>query len=306
MEKIEPFIESKHQICYIKIVTENRFEVEKMNKNYQRYFSIAVAFMMILLFLPIQTSAATQTYYAGDFNKNSTITISDEKCYQTSGKLTWIKYKASKTGYVKIALSDIASSASTENADSEKVYAAGRIRMYDKARASQLSANLYYNTSYSNSCYKNVYFGVKKNTIYYFRISADQGVKMKLTLKANADKSGEKLSKAVKIKKNKAKSGIIYSGQPVSDWYKIVLTKKQVLNLYYGAKTSDTLSVRLYYGYKYMGSGKMTRAQTKEQHIYTKSKYGIAKKAKVPAGTYYVRVSGANYQSSGYYSLKWN
>lgn len=255
---------------------------------------ILLLILCFLCMLPQEVSAKEAS-----FTKNSSVTIAENESYAVSGSYTWIKYKASADGYLTVSASDVVSG--TENAK-------GYIALYDSTKTKLLSTKtIFYNTTYSKNPYWCKFtFGLVKGQTYYLRIKAENAVKLSRSFKKVSDKSGALQSSALTIKKDKSKTGLIPAGISNTDWYRIKLTKKQKIRLYYNAQTSGSFRISIYSGTKCIGSRIVY--YTSEQKKLTLCQYqkSTDKTSGMEKGVYYVKIERADAASSGYYKIKWN
>lgn len=266
-------------------------------KLFNKVACLALAAMMVLsvfcVSTPTEVSAADKSFKS---KGKSSVTITDQECYKlgqyaVTGEPTWIKFKATSDGYLKIT----ASMASTVYTD----YVDGQWQLYDKKKTTAVAPVMYYSTNATDSLYYSDYYGVKKGTTYYLKVYADGGVKLTASFTKVTDKSGAKKSKALNIKNGKSVTGLVRVGDSkISDWYKLSLSSAKKLNISVTTYVNDTLSVTL------SGPGVYTKtfnygsaAQGKKDRIYTSSK--------VKAGTYYLQVKPAKKTTSGFYKISW-
>lgn len=254
---------------------------------------IIFAVTCLLLAVPQKTYAAD-----GNFNKNKTITISDSQSFGTTGEYTWIQYKPAADGYLTVKASDIAA---------DDVFAKGYLTLYDSTKTKALSSkSIFYNTkNNTNPYWYKITFGLQKNQVYYIRVKALNAVKLSYTYKKVNDKSGDSQVRALSIKKSKAKTGLIPAGSTTGDWYKINITKKQKIRLYYKAKTSGTFRISIYSGTKRLGSKNVYYTDAYKKMTICQYKSSTGKTSGMNPGEYYLRIEKADSLSSGYYMIKW-
>lgn len=266
----------------------------------------------VILFLlgcfPSEVSAANR-----DFNKKSTVEISEKKDYSHTKSYTWLKYKAPENGYITIKAKNRRKSESpkqpeeqdakaadvteTDTTDDDAVSCAkGSVRLFDSKKKSALSSRYQYDTDDKVSAHTVVY-GVKKKETYYLRVNAKGAVAFQLKFTKVNESSGSVKSKAKELKKNKQVRGIIAAGDKTADWYKLKVPKKQTLHFYYAGKANEKLRFTFSGTYIKTTSRYVTRGNTKLMHTYSAER--------VQPGTYYVKVERSDSQSSGYYILKW-
>lgn len=263
---------------------------------------------VILLTGTVSASARVKS-----FNQSSSITITDENAnFDFSrrswkrNKYTWIKYKAPENGYVTI----------TANWKSKYKYSEGFWRLYKSNKRTALSKSVSYCSGYNGSTNRGgssrIYerqstFGVKKGTTYYLRLQSYNGVRLTCKFKTVKEKCGKKRNKKTPaLKKNKTVKGIILPNDKNKDWYKITFKKPQYVRLYYNVKSDGKFKITFcsIIGSKMWGTKSNYTTKTRGVMLFSKNPI-TKKKAKLNAGTYYVKVEPADKYSSGYYSLKW-
>ncbi len=264
----------------------------KVRNLYKQFIVLTV--LCFLCMLPQKVSAKEAS-----FTKNSSVTISESESYAASGSYTWIKYKASADGYLKVQASAL--EGSTDGAK-------GYIALYDSTKAKLLSSKtIFYNTTYSSNPYWcKFYFGLSKGQTYYLRIKAENGVKLLRSFQKVSDKSGALQTSALTLKKNTSKTGLIPAGVVNTDWYQIKLTKKQKIRLYYNAKTSGSFKISIYSGTKCIGTRNVYFTSELKKLTLCQYQKSTGKTTGMEKGVYYVKIERTDTTSSGYYKLKWN
>lgn len=203
-------------------------------------------------------------------------------CNESYDRPFYFKYKASKTGVVSVAHTSNAYGNIWLTNSSKKVITEGAISDYGTSDA---------------------YFGVEKGKTYYIKTSAHVYDEiMGITIKETGvkEKSGKTKKKAVTIKAKKNIKGTISAGKKQVDWYKFKNKKKKKLTL-----NVETLGVGKIVFTVYNSKGKKIGDYTsyggaRKLTITNSTTYGKANK-----GTYYVKVSRYDANSTGIYSLKW-
>lgn len=239
---------------------------------------------------------AEQKTYQGNFSQ----TISDDEGYYLSGKLTWIRLRPTKDGCLKVKVSY-----------GSKIYTRteGYIQLYDAAKKQRLSKEKVYSipcnkeVSERESC---VFYGLKKNKVYYLRFKAYDGVKIKGSYTPIAKKTNNSMKKAVTLKTNRTVKHLLQYGKSETDWYRIVLKKPAKIRLSCRLKIEDKLRISL----RSVTGAKLTSLDigyTKKDMILTFNQRSsiLNKTTKLNAGTYYICVKPLNKKNNGYYSLKW-
>lgn len=255
---------------------------------------IFLAAICILVLLPQKALAADMEY---NFNKNKSISIAESDSYEASGKYTWLKYKAGSDGYLTVKMSN------PENAVSS---AKGYIALYNGRKTTPLSSkSIFYNTEYGNRAYwQEISFGLQKGEEYYIRVMAENAVKLSRTFTKVKVKSGKTKAKAVTLKQNKAKKGLMFAGTSSADWYRFQITKSRKLRLYYNAKTRGSFKLSVYFGKQMIMS--RTIRNTEAQRKITLALEKSGKETGMVPGAYYIKIERADSASSGFYKIKWN
>lgn len=153
---------------------------------------------------------------------------------------------------------------------------------------------------------------VKGGNTYFLKVKcSDEEIVIDHQYREVNDKSGNKKSKACKLKKNKKAEGLLMAGESKVDWYKITLTKKQVLKLTFAVKSYRGIGVRVYdkkgeevYELREWFSNDTDNT---DDPVTLSSKDYSGNFKKLPKGTYYVKVynNAKDSMGCGYYSLKW-
>lgn len=268
--------------------------------------------MMVGVFSAVSPQQAEAAAKAKSFKSTGTssVTIKDSECYNSKGNrnVHWIKFKAGATGYVTIKMKEASKNYS---------YSAGYITLCNSKKSAIGQKKEYWQTNSSYNLQKTKTYGVKKGKTYYFRVECAAGAKLTATVKAVKKSTANTKAKAKSLAKKKAVTGVMIAGENKADWYKIKLTKSQILKLTYSAKTSgenDYAGIKVSF---YKSNGKLfINSGTKRSvdwvsplnpsswmRFYRTVNY--VQKIGIPAGTYYVKVERYDKYSSGYYSLKW-
>lgn len=219
---------------------------------------------------------------------NASVSAKQATAYysQDYNDYSYTKISVSKTGYIKV-----------ETPAEE--YASVYVTLCNKNKKA-VSDEIYV---YDESPY--TYFAVSKGTYYIkTRVSSDKLYNVKYSFTQVKEKSGSKKSKAVTIKKNKTVKGVLTANnKSQTDWYKIKMTKKQVLKLTlksFHTGTTGDIKIQIIPANKNMTIiGDTVRLYSSTQSQTAKSK------GKWSAGTYYLKVSKADKKASGYYQIKW-
>ncbi len=262
-----------------------------------RKIQLRLFFMMFLAVVfscVISTSAFAATKETNDITKKisskKTVSISADETYKKLKGFVYLKYKSTLNGYVKLTFNEAKSGVESK----------GHLWITSKSKYN-LSNHEFYSTSkaYTNS-YKNVYYGVKKGQTYYFKIQADNAVKISLKEYKINDKSGHSMKKALNLKAKKTLKGYMAAGNTEDDYYKITLKDKQKINITLKGYTNNALNMTMYMvtDTHIFRQGQFTLRYTSPNHtVNYKSK-------KLKAGTYYLVISNGS-KSSGAYSISW-
>lgn len=222
-----------------------------------------------------QIVGAEAIFYNGG---DRTINAGNNAVGQKDAQTNYFKFKATKTGYLRVA-GDTATSSY-------------RVALCNSSKKA-LSGETYFS--------KTPTYGVTKGKTYYIKINSNAnskgGYKFKLDNVKISEKSGKSRAKAVNIKKGKTVKGTIQAGSGQADWYKFKLTGKKNVTINVTTGSNDALKIIVYKGGKKVGNGSRTIYNNATGKLYSSTKWS--------KGTYYIKVLRANGKSSGYYSLKW-
>lgn len=274
-------------------------------------------FLCLLCLVPVSANAGTKTdadtitstgktqeqkIKDKSFNKHKTITIGEEETFNRVKEYIWISYRPKYDGYLTI-----------QNVNVGNIPANGYLALYNKTKSYVMSSkSISYSGKYASNEKTAEYwtrniFGLKKGETYFIRVKAFTPVTLKSSFKKVVDKSGALQSKALNVKKNKTKTGLIPAGGTTPDWYKFTLTKAQKIKLYYNIRTKGSFQISLYSGRRRLaskvlstqGAQKMTIARQKTDAKGKRTTHAMEK------GTYYIKIEPVNSLSSGYYTLMW-
>lgn len=222
-----------------------------------------------------QLVGAAAIFYNG---ADRTVNNGDVAVGLKDGQTNYFKFKAPKTGYLRVTGESAASSYQVALCNNSK-----------KA----LSGDTYFSRVPT--------YGVTKGKTYYIRIAANYnsagGYKFNVKSAGISEKSGKTRAKAVNVKKGKTVKGTIQAGSSQADWYKFKLTGKKKVTISLTTGSNDALKVIVYKGGKQVGNGSRTIYNNAEGKLYSTTKWS--------KGTYYIQIKRANSKSSGYYTLKW-
>lgn len=241
--------------------------------------------------------------YIYSYSSNRTIPVGNTLL--SSGKkgdgasAIWYKIKPSKTGVISVILTK------PNGGD----YNWGTVRLYN-AKKKALSDPVDFDASYDR--YK-VYFGVKKNTTYYLKVTepgAAYNFKgmfaygIKFTQTARIDRAIGTKAKAKKLvrKANATNTLFVASTSKSTDWYKFYVSSKRTtkISLNTSGIKSGNVYVTLYRGAKKIDDTIKIKAGDSES---IKVEYGSTA-GKANSGWYYVKVVKGT-KASGKYSIRY-
>lgn len=143
------------------------------------------------------------------------------------------------------------------------------------------------------------YYGVKKGT-YYIGIKYTGHYKLKYTFSAVKDKNISSKKKAATINRGKTAKGLITAGESTkkTEWYKLKLTSKKKLKIWLNAKAAGVFRLEV------VPASSRVRV-TGSISTYNTSSTVRSTNQKLPAGTYYLKISRPRNVANGYYTLRW-
>lgn len=254
---------------------------------------------------PDEVSAASKDK---EIKSGKTLKFKDSECVDKSGnaKTHYIKFKAGKTGYVTVRLT---------NGSSFSNYTAGNITLCNNKKKVIGETNEVWSTKFDDTEYFTRHYGVKKGQTYYFRVRAGAGFKIKAIMNEVKDQKNHSQKKAKKLDVKKTAKGVIIANDKTADWYKITVPANKRVRITVTAKTNGDND---YNGIKATLMKSNGKAWKNGAYCYASimkssdscgylrkdqygNQYGIADKK----GTYYIKVERVNKNSSGYYTVKW-
>lgn len=245
-------------------------------------------YLQFSTFSPMASEVAI-TLYPYSFNGETRKIKENEDVYSFSGNSELLYHKISipKTGYIRV------------EADSSNSVGSTYVSLHN-SKKKPCSESVYLSDSSKD---KAAYFGVKKGT-YYIAVkgSSSDPNYLKYSFTEVKEKSGTSKKNAVSISKGKTAKGVMLPTDSMKkyDYYKIKLSKKQVLSLTYSAKSCDRLRFTVI-----PASSRLTLFGSSA--TISASNKGVWKtKDKLPAGTYYIQVEKGSKDASGYYTIKFN
>ncbi|MCM1561968.1 MAG: hypothetical protein NC123_20920 [Butyrivibrio sp.] len=221
---------------------------------------------------------------------------------EESTEYAYLPFKVKKDGYITFTANNVPEKAGT--------ILRGEWFLCNSARKEITSSDScgFYNE-------ESMTFAVKGESSYYLKVKlwGRQEMVIDYQYREVNDKSGNKKSKAYKLKKNKKAEGLLIAGQSKADWYKITLTKKQVLKLTVATKSYRGIGVKVYdkKGNEITGLDywQVTSTDSVNDPVTLASRtgrYSDSGYKKLAKGTYYVKVYiNKEAKGCGYYSLKW-
>lgn len=208
---------------------------------------------------------------------------------------TWFKVKPTTTGVMSFTLKEFGMDVSD-----------GNVRLYNADKKALSNTVLYHSTEKG---YK-AYFGVKKNTTYYVKVTncggADTsyykyGVKFSVTERTDRALGSKDKAKTLKRKADATNTLFVASTKKSTDWYKFKVSEKRetVIKVDASAIKSGSLYIYVYKGDKEIGNTTLDAYSTGQYTIT----YGTTK-GKADPGTYYVKVVKGT-RASGKYSIRY-
>ncbi len=146
--------------------------------------------------------------------------------------------------------------------------------------------------------------GLSKGT-YYIKVSGGSSYQLysiKYTFTAITDKSGSTKAKASKMTLGKASTGLVLVSDKKSkeDWYKVTLTKTKAVTLTVKGEVSDSITIT-FYNSKGSEFGSLYLSEYTTEDAGTP--YDNYSKKTLSKGTYYIKVTKDENNSSGSYSI---
>lgn len=280
----------------------------------KRFHKIVSFVLAAVIMVSVFSVAAPQKAEAAGLtlkgSGSSSAKITDQNCWAVTKKPNYIKFKSNVTGSITLKL---ANASNVSDAYGYMTFCNSKKKALGKTRE-------IFDTSDSRARLKTRTYGVKKGTTYYIKIESVGGVKISASVKSIKKSAGTKLANAKSLGKNKTINGVIIAGSKTADWYKIRLTKKQLLKLSYTVNTNGAVpsgnSIYYYNGIKftlYESNGKKfvddyafgNLLAPKDTVTYYVENKQSGQKSGLKPGTYYIKVERYNPTSSGSYTLKW-
>ena len=228
--------------------------------------------------------------------------------YDTSSYY-YFKIKPTKTGYITIT-NDYVHGSNIALCNASKKLASREGKSYDD----------FYSAGSQYPYQKVLNYGVKKGTTYYIRIKGGSGERttdealyqyysdrpyigtITWTNKAVKNiKYGKTKKKAVTLKRNKKKYGVIKAGSRKHQWFKIRTAKKKFTISISAKYNCGTIYAKVHY--KSYGRWYSSRLSAMRHDDYYKASGKMTTNARKKQ-TYYIEVY-PSYKSSGAYTLKW-
>lgn len=249
--------------------------------------------------VPAQMSVRAKCY---SFQTSRTLeagtkyTLASGKDASGNTTTTWFKVKAAKTGVMAVSFKEYGSD-----------YAYAKMGLYNSKKKAVSETISYYGTN------EKIYFGVKKGSTYYLKISDcfgtssecnAYGVRYKIT--AATDRNLVKKAKAKKlVRKAKATNTLFTASTTKStDWYKFYVSAKRKTQI--KIDTSQMSSGELYVTV-YRGTKKVGRMQTIDVTYNKGANYTLTygkTYGKANKGTYHIKIQKSK-NASGKYSVRY-
>lgn len=207
---------------------------------------------------------------------------------------TWFKVKPDRTGVMTVSLKEYGYSGST-----------GTVRLYSSGKKA-LSNDVNYNSS-SNT----VYFGVKKGTTYYLKVTNCSGstsynyrygIKYGMTKYTDRALGSKSDAKLLKRKADATSTLFTASTSTSTDWYKFNVSSKRATRIAFNTKgiKSGDLTITIYKGSTKIGTDTIPASYNGQTYDIT---YGTTW-GKANSGTYYVKVVKSS-RASGKYTIRY-
>lgn len=147
-----------------------------------------------------------------------------------------------------------------------------------------------------------VLFAVKKGTYYIKVKTSSDALLVKSSFSAVSDKSGSSKSKALKLNAGKSYTSCITATDKkgTSDWYKITLTKSQVVKIKLTGNVSSGDIKYEFFGGNISGSITGYLSSVGDDETFQAETYSSSK---LPKGTYYIKVYKDDNLTSGDYTI---
>lgn len=262
----------------------------------------AVMMVSVIGIMPESVSAAEKSIAS----KGGSVAITDAECSYATSEYTWIQYTPKADGYIKLTFAPNSAVVS---------YPEGTAQLYNKTKSKALSDVFSFFTDDNRQVFKSDYYGVKKKTTYYIRVTSYGGVNVNIKFVKFKDKSGTKQSKAITLKKGKQTTGVMTAGSNKAHWYKFNMSKPSKLSFFITPFTTGDVSVTLKgpgsnntisgtvrcrsYQYNYDGSVNVTGN-------YWGRKYTCYESSRLHrTGMYYVQIKPTTKTGTGYYKISW-
>ena len=211
---------------------------------------------------------------------------------------TWFKVTPQTTGTMIVSLKEFGDS-----------YSTGYVTLYNSSKKSALSDKVYYN---SNNPSDRVYFGVKKGTTYYLKVTGCYGsysdsykLGIKYSVTARTERALGYKSNAKKLYRGADATNTLFvaSTSNNTDWYKIYVSSKRTtqFNINTSGIKTGTIFVYVYRGSKQIGS-KIEIKPYSNGGTYSIT-YGTTY-GKANSGTYYIKVVKGT-KANGKYSIRY-
>lgn len=273
-------IQTQNKSATVTLMDSNNVEIDTAFLDDENDFKATFPTQKGTYFLSVSSSKSLYVKYS--FSGISTLKSgSNFSLYPSSPDQNYIyQFKPSKNGYVTFtSLND-----------------SGYITLLNSnKKALTKRLNLYNSSTIGN---ERVTYAVKKNTIYYVKLSCSDKSTFQYVMTALNSKGGNKKSKAVSLKSGKAVKGLLVAGNKSACWYKFKLTKNKKLKLTITGKCVDDFKFDVY----------DSSGDSIFNDPYTLSGRNISKTInpyeKYSKGTYYIKVSKKTNYSTGYFSIK--
>lgn len=241
-----------------------------------------------IYYVEIESSIGADLHFKCSFSTSKKdTTLKEGKTLTVNPNLyekTYLKFKASKTGYITLTCSPVA--------DATDI----RIALCDNQKNEITVSSIEKDTSSKTG---KITFAVTKNVFYYLKLnSSSSALEIKCST-INTNNPGTPKKNAITLKSNDKHTGnkiYCHKGDVQTDWYKFTLSKKKTVRITGHSNSVGKIKIELY-------NAKNKKLLTKTINSkWTQKTYKLENLAK---GTYYIKISCLNYKSYGTYTIKW-
>lgn len=273
-------IQTPNKFSQITLMDAGNVEIDSTYLDNDNDFKVTFPAQKGTYYLSVSSSSSLYVQYS--FSGISTLKSGTNfSVYPASSDQNYLyQFKPNKNGYVTFtALTD-----------------SGHITLLDSNKKALTKRLSVYNSSTIGN--ERVTYAVKKNTIYYVKLSCSDKTTFRYVLTSLSSKGGSKKSKATSLKSGKAIKGLLIAGNKNACWYKFKLTKNKKIKLIITGKCVDDFKIDVLDS---SGDSVFYAPYTLTGRNISKT---INPYQKFNKGTYYIKVSKKTSYSTGYFSVK--